>query len=500
MPEWYEDHKLMINKGSPSPAGVAGLPIRDMTCPANSPARFGAAARAFAAGAMALLAALAGPAAPAAAQGRGVPIVRDAEIEALVRDYVAPILKVAGLARAGIEVVLVNDRSFNAFVVGRRLFINTGALMQAETPNEIIGVLAHETGHLAGGHQQRLREQLERAQTMAIVAGLLGAGAVVAGAATRTEGMAQAGMGLVTGGGEAARRSILGYQRTEEYTADRSAIQYLNATGQSAKGMLDTFERLQGALTLSGARIDPYQVSHPLPRDRIANLEQLAKASPHYGKADSPELQSRHDLMRAKIAAYTGGQGDVARLFRKRPAPLATQYGDALVNFLHGNPRTALAKIDALIKAQPRNPYFQEARGDVLIKLNRAKEAADAYARAVKLDPHRSGLLQVGYGQALLAIGTPAAAKQATDVLERGLAKEKEYASGYRFLAQAYGQLGDVGSAELATAEGYYYSGAYNQSKIFAMRAQQKLKQGSPDWLRAQDIINVRQPGARKKK
>ena len=155
---------------------------------------------------------------------QSVPVVRDAEIEALVRDYARPIFKAAGLANDGIDIVLVNDQSFNAFVTGRRLFINTGALVTAETPNEIIGVIAHEAGHIAGGHQQKLRDQLDRAKTMAIIATLLGAGAMVAGATSKSNGLAGAGMGVAAGGGEMAQRSILAYQRTEEITADRSAI------------------------------------------------------------------------------------------------------------------------------------------------------------------------------------------------------------------------------------------------------------------------------------
>ena len=178
------------------------------------------------------------------AQGR-VPIVRDAEIEALVRDYARPILKAAGLSKSGIDIILVNDPRFNAFVAGRRMFINTGALLQAETPNEIIGVLAHEAGHIAGGHQERLREQMARAQTMAIIASLLGIGAVAAGAATDTSGLAQAGVGIAAGGGEAARRSLMSYQRSEEAAADQSGIRYLEATGQSGQGMLKTFQRFR---------------------------------------------------------------------------------------------------------------------------------------------------------------------------------------------------------------------------------------------------------------
>ncbi|OCX14421.1 peptidase [Mesorhizobium hungaricum] len=423
---------------------------------------------------------------------QNVPVVRDAEIEALVRDYAKPIFKAAGLSNAGLQIVLVNDPSFNAFVAGRRVFINTGTLMQAETPNEVIGVLAHETGHIAGGHQQRLRDQLERAKTMAIVAGLLGAGALVAGAATDSRGLAGAGMGLATGGTEMAQRSLLAYQRSEEITADRSAITYLNATGQSGAGMLKTFKRFQSALSLSGARVDPYRISHPMPQERIANLQELVAKSPYLDKKDAPGLQQRHDMMRVKIAAFTQGQAATSRLLRKNPDTVAIQYGDAITTYLTGNPNSALSKTDALLKGQPKNPYLYELRGDILMKANRAKEAAAAYSKAVSLDPAKSGLLSVSYGQALLAQRTPETLKQAVAQISSGLERDRENAAGYRFLAQAYGELGEVGRAELATAEGYYYQGASKDAKIFAMRAQKLLKPGEPAWVRAQDIIGAK--------
>lgn len=421
-----------------------------------------------------------------------VPVVRDAEIEALVRDYARPILGAAGLAKSNIDIVLVNDPSFNAFVAGRRIFFNTGALMQAETPNEVIGVLAHEAGHLAGGHQERLREQLARAQTMAIVGMLLGLGTVAAGALTDNSEIGRAGMGVAGGTQEFARRGLLGYQRTEETTADRSALKYLETTKQSPKGMLTTFERFQSAMALSGARVDPYQISHPTPSDRIANLETVARQSPYFDKLDPPALQLRHDMMRAKIAVFTQGQGALSRLSRKGLAPIAMQYGQAMGTYLTGSPKAAVAKADALIKQQPNNPYFYELRGDSLMKANKPKDAAESYARAMKLDPNHSGILQVSYGQALLAIGDQANATKAVTALKQGLDKDKENAIGYQYLSQAYGQLGQIGEAELAIADQKFYSGQYLDAQIFAARAQQKLQTGSPAWVRAQDIISYK--------
>ncbi len=425
---------------------------------------------------------------------QSVAVIRDAEIEALVRDYARPILKAAGLSKSGVEIVLINDQSFNAFVAGRRIFINTGALLQSETPNQIIGVIAHEAGHLAGGHQNRLREQMARAQTMMVVATLLGVGAMAAGAATDQKGLAQAGGGIMAGGGEFASRGLLGYQRSEETTADRSAVKYLEATGQSARGMLETFERFQDALALSGTKLDPYRISHPAPRDRIANMEELAKKSPYFDKKDPEALQQRHDMLRAKIAAYTQGQSATSRLFRKAPDSLAAKYATAMAIYLSGNLADAMKKADALAKAQPNNPYFQELRGDVLMKANKPKQAAEAYSKAVKLDPAKSGILRIALGQALIATGDQASLKKAVNEITEGLERDRENSMGYRYLAQAYGRLGDIPEADLATAEGNFYSGNYQDAKIFAMRAQAKMKVGSPGWVRAQDIVNFRTP------
>ncbi len=433
---------------------------------------------------------------PMAARAQtSVPIVRDAEIEALMRDYARPILKAAGLESSNVEVVLVADPSFNAFVTGRRIFFHTGALIEAETPNEIIGVMAHEAGHLAGGHQERLHDQLRRANAMAVAGMLLGMGVSVAGGIANSGSAAQAGVGIAMGAPEFARRGLLGYQRGEETTADRSAIDYLEKTGQSPQGMLKTFQRFASAMSLAGVQVDPYQISHPMPRERIAALDTVARQSPYWDKKDPAALQVRHDMMRAKLAAYTQGQQAVQRLFRGAAArSVGALYGDAIVTYLHGDPKTALAKADALIKSQPRNPYLYELRGDILVKARRAGEAAQSYAKAVALDPAKTGLLRVGYGQALLATGDAAQVKKAIGELSAGLDRDKEFVTGYRYLAQAYGLSGDVGMAELTTAEGHYYSGQFKEARIFAARSQQKLKKGSPAWVRAQDIVNYKPP------
>jgi len=427
---------------------------------------------------------------PAAAQGR-VAVVRDAEIESLLRDYVTPILGAAGLSRRGIEIVLVNDPGFNAFVDGRRIFVNTGALMQSEVPNEIIGVLAHEAGHLAGGHQQRLREQVARARTLAIVGGLLGAGAIAAGSISGSREGATAGAAIASAAPGLAMRGLLSYRRSEEMNADQAAAKYLAATKQSVRGMLTTFKRFSQSLSLSGVQVDQYQISHPLPRERIALLEELAQKSPYFDKADADALIKRHQLMRAKIAAYNGGRTDVARLFNNDRGSLAARYGDAIATDLAGNSGEALKMMDALIKSSPSNAYFHEFRGEILLKQGKSDQSAKAFAQALKLEGGKSGLIRARLGVALLATGDPKQAERAVKELRTALQNDPDNFNAYRSLSQAYGVTGDVANAELALAEGNFRAGNIQEAKVFAARALTKLPKGTPSAQRANDILTL---------
>ncbi|WP_394689786.1 M48 family metalloprotease [Hoeflea sp.] len=427
---------------------------------------------------------------PANAQGR-VAVVRDAEIETLLKDYAKPVLQAAGLSANRVDIVLVNDRSFNAFVNGQRIFVNTGALMQAVVPNEIIGVLAHEAGHLAGGHQQRLREQLAAARTMAIVGGLLGAGAIAAGSISGNSGGARAGGALITATPGLAQRSLLSYRRSEEMNADQAAARYLDATGQSIRGMLTTFQRFSQSLSLSGVQVDQYQISHPLPRERIALLEELARKSRHYDATDPLPLQRRHNLMRAKIAAYTGGAQAVARLFPNDRVSLAARYGEAIATDLAGNSAASLQKMDALLREAPKNPYFHEFRGEVLLKLRKNDEAIKAFSTAAKLDRAKSPLIRARLGFALVTSGKPGNMSRAIDELRAAIQAEPDNFNAYRHLSQAYGITGDVGNAELVMAEGNFRAGNTRDAQVFAARALQRLPKGSPGALRASDILTV---------
>lgn len=429
--------------------------------------------------------------AQANAQGRNISIVRDAEIEALMADYAGPLLGAANLKSRGVDVILVNDMSFNAFVSGRRIFINVGAILEAATPNEIIGVLAHEAGHLAGGHQERLRAQLDGSKTTAIVGMLLGVGAIVAGSTSGNEAGAAAGSAIISAAPQLAARQLLSYQRGEEINADRAALTYLNKTQQSPKGMLATFERFAQRMALAGVRPDPYRQSHPLPRERLSLLQETARQSPYFNKKDSQNMQLRHDLARAKIAAFSGGLPAIQRLFRQAPKSLPALYGQAVALDIAGRSKNALSIVQKLISAQASNPYFYELKGEIELKSRKAEQAAQSFAKAAQLDRKKSGLIQARLGFAYVATGQPKNAKKAITALKKGLQVDPDNFNAYRTLSSAYALSGDVAEAELAMAEGHFKAGNIRQSKIFAGRALQKLVPGKPSWQRAKDILTV---------
>src|SRR4051812_40984986 len=340
-----------------------------------------------------------------AQENRGPPTLRDTEAEQLLRDYTRPILRAAGLEKQNIQPVIINNGSFNAFVAdGRRIFVNYGAIMQSETPNQLIGVMAHETGHLAGGHLAKLREQLAQAQTQMIIAMLLGAGALVAGARSNNpgNGLANVGAAAVAGPQEMIRRTLLSYQRQQEENADRAGVKFLAASGQSAKGMYETFKRFTNDSLFAARGADPYLQSHPMPADRVAALEELARSSPYWDKKDDPALQLRHDMMRAKISAFMERQDTVYRRYPLSNDSLPARYARAITTYLHGDLRNALAQIDGLIAQQPANPYFYELRGQALLESGKPAEALAPLHKAVQLS-NGSPLIEMMLGQALVA-------------------------------------------------------------------------------------------------
>jgi predicted Zn-dependent protease len=426
---------------------------------------------------------------PAAAQAQNLPIIRDAEIEQLLRDYSAPILRVAGLAQQNIRIVVINERSFNAFVAdGHRIFINTGVLADATTPNEVIGVLAHETGHIAGGHLSKLREQLRNASTQSIIATVLGVGAMVAAAKSGSANGANAGMAAMTAPQEVIRRSLLSYLRAHEEAADRAGVKFLTATNQSPKGMYETFKRLQDEILFSARGADPYAQSHPMPAERIAALSELAKASPSWEKKDPAELQLRHDLMRAKLSGFIDRPDTIARRYPASDTSLPARYARAISAYKHSDLRSAVSQIDGLIQAQPNNPYFYELKGQALLESGQGAAAVAPLRRAVQLAANPA-LIQIMLAQALIASKENKGGDEAVKLLRAAVAKEPESPDAYTQLAMAFGQKGDLAEADLASALAAVMRGDARTARDLATRAKTRFPVGSPGWVKADDII-----------
>lgn len=430
------------------------------------------------------------------AQGRKIRLVRDAETEELIRDYARPIFRAAGLKPANVRIHLVNDGRFNAFVVDqKRMFMNTGTIIISQSPNEVIGVLAHETGHIAGGHLIRLRQALKNAQTISAIGMILGAGAAVAGAASGSGAAAQTGAGIMASAPALAQRNFMAYARTEETAADRAALRYLERTGQSAKGMMQTFARFAEQSLFSGRHVDPYIQSHPLPRDRISQIERAAKKSRFYNKTDSPSLRARHALVRAKLAGFTQSAKRVMRRYKGNDIP--SLYARAIATYRLGNHRKALKLVDNLIRKQPSYAYFHELKGQIYLETGSPGKAIAPLGKAVSLKP-KAGILHVMLGQAILSKKSGKDYNTAISHLRQGLRNDPDMAVGYRFLAQAYDAVGQRAKAELATANGYFAQGDIRAAKGLAKRAKKKLKRGSPEWLQADDILTYKPPRLRR--
>lgn len=426
---------------------------------------------------------------------RAAGLIRDAEIEGLIRDYARPIFQVAGVGTQNIRIHLVNDRSFNAFVVdGNNMFMHVGALMTAKTPNQVIGVLAHETGHIAGGHLARLRQAVSQARSASLMYRLLGIAAIAAGAATGAGGdLGKAGSALIFGGDSMTARSLLAYRRAEESAADQAAISYLNATKQSARGMLDTFSHFADQGLASLKYVDPYLQSHPMPQQRIAQLRDMARASPYFDRRDPPELQARHEMMRAKLAGFLENPRTVFNLYPKSNQTLPAQYARTIAVYRQSGLRPFLPAVNALIAAHPDNPYFLELKGQFLFKSGKAREAIPPLRKSVSLAP-KAGLIRILLAQALLGEPSSANVDEAIRHLRNALVKEDRSATGYRQLATAYALKRRVADAELASAHAYLYEGNLKLAKQQAQRARGKFKRGTPSWIKADDIINFRPP------
>ncbi len=412
----------------------------------------------------------------------------DTEIENTIRDFTTPVLLAAGLDPAAVRIHLVNSSAPNAFVSrGQRLFVTTGLLMAAEHPGQVIGTLAHETGHIAGGHLARLDTILRDASPAAILSSLLGVAVGV------LAGDPAAGVAVASGGQQAINQRLLSFSRTQEQSADRAALRYLEDTRQSARGLLEFLEFLddQQALVISRARQRElsYDITHPLTRERIAYVRQHVARSPFSDVPVRAEFVRRYARIVAKLHGFLDHPGQTLQRYKATDRGVPARYARAIAYYRQADLDHALPLIDGLLAEHPGDPYFLELKGQALFENGRIAEALGPYQEAVRRLPG-ARLLRIGLAHVQIELNQADLIKPALANLERSLRVDRAVPIAWRLAATAYGRDGQLGQSALASAEYAFYTGRRAEAGGMAKRAQRLLKRGTPGWLRAEDILN----------
>ncbi len=414
----------------------------------------------------------------------GVPLIRDAEIEHSIRVWSTPLFDAAGLIAEDIRIYLVNDGQINAFVAGgQNMFIHTGLLARSEHAGQVIGVIAHETGHIAAGHLVRRDQALRAASAQAIIGTLLGAAAGIA------SGRADVGLAGISAGHTFAQRNLLAYTRGQESAADQAALSYLERNGISAQGLMEFFRIVGGEERKITRAKTPYLRTHPLNPQRIRVVRAHIANSPFSDRPLPPAFEVQHQRMRGKLIGFLETPERVFNnYYRADDNGLEARYARAIAYYKIPDMPAALAAIDGLIAEQPDDPFFHELRGQMLFENGRIREALPSYERAVELFPV-SGLLRVELAQALVELGERRADEAAIVHLKEALRQEDPSSQIWRLLAVAYGRTGNRGMTLLALAERSMLQNKKDEALGQAERAGRLLPNGSPGWLRAQDIL-----------
>lgn len=410
-------------------------------------------------------------------------LIRDAEIEDTIHLYATPLFEAAGLDADSIEIHLVADDSLNAFVAnGRHLFLFSGLLMESEDPGLTIGVIAHETGHLAAGHLVRVRAAHEDASAMVLLSTLLGVAVGVAGGG-------DAGAAIVAVGSQLGPRGFFHFSRAQESVADQAALRYLEATGQSAEGFATLMRILARSEPQFAASSEiPYLLTHPLSRERLHAVEAHLARSRWTGKAAAADLAERQRRAVAKLYGFLAPPRATYLRYPEGDDTIPARYARAIAAFRERRMDEALALIDALLADEPANPYFHELRGQMLYETGQVAAALPSYRRAVALLPAQP-LLRAALAQALLQLDGADAWREALGHLEAARRHEDDDPATWNLLGEAHGKLGEAALSDVARAEMHYLRGEAVAARRFAERALTGLERGSPEWLRADDIV-----------
>ncbi|WP_416375896.1 M48 family metalloprotease [Parasphingorhabdus sp.] len=415
---------------------------------------------------------------PVAAQS----ILRDAETEALFSDMVAPLVAVSELDADEVEVVLINDSQINAFVAGgQRIYFYSGLIETADTANEVQGVMAHELGHITGGHIIRFDEGVKTATGITILSLILGAAAIAAGAG-------DAGMGILAAGQQAAMGKFLAFSRVQERSADSAGARYLEAAGISGRGSIDFFKKLQNyEFRLGIPQEDSYGRTHPLSGERVSLLRDVYQKDPAWDKPSDPDLEARFQRVKAKLLGYTADPAVTLRKYPESDQSVPARYARAYAWHKSAYPDRALYEANNLLKSAPDDPYFLELQGQILLESGKPDEALKSLRRAVQLTNNQP-LIASLFGHALIATEDPQYLDEATQVLKAAVHKDNRNPFAWYQLGVVYSQQGDIARAQLATAESSLleqnYAGAIRSSQI----AMAGISENTPDWIRAQDI------------
>jgi predicted Zn-dependent protease len=418
---------------------------------------------------------------PAAAQS----MLRDAETEALFRDISAPLIQAAGLRPEDVRIVLIHDDEINAFVAGGQIvYIHSGLVTRSDNVNELQGVIAHELGHVAGGHVIRLHEGIRQATHITLLSLLLGAAAIAAGGG-------EAAAGILAAGQQVAMGRFLAFSRVQESSADQAGASFLSKAGLSGRGSLAFFERLQNLeFRLAVPQDNSYARTHPLNRERIAALENVYRNDPAWERQTSADLESRFQRVRAKLAGFAD---EPERVLAKYPASdrsVAARYARAYAWHRSAHPDRALAEADSLIADHPHDPFFLELKGQILLESGRPAEALETLREAVARSRNEP-LIASMLGHALIATEDPANFPEAERVLRTVVQRDQQNPFAWYQLGIVYDRAGDIGRANLATAERYSLTNEPRLAMASAQQAMAGIPTGTPDWIRAQDILMV---------
>ena len=421
---------------------------------------------------------------PAGAQRRQeMQFLSDAETEHIIRDMARPIFQAAGIDADAVNIILVNDNTINAFVAGgQNIFLHTGLLLNVDDAGQLLGVIAHETGHIAGGHLVRGADAMESA----FLSSLIGMGiGVIGGIASKNAGAGAAGLML---GQHLAERNFLSFSRSQESSADQAGLSYMEQSGMSARGMETFLQKL-------GAADDPllndpdagYRRTHPLTRERIESVHNFVSHSRYADKPVPPRWNEEFRRLQAKLYAYLDPTGALRR-YRAEDPSFVARYGRAYAYFRRGEVKQAQPLVDGLIAQEPKNAFLYEMKGDLMLQNGRAADAASPYRKAIELQPDATSI-RVSLAHALLEQNDPRLADEALKNLQIA-AKSQQGQSAFlwRLTAQAWSMKGNNGMVAYATAEEAFARGDKPMARAQAERAEKLLPAGSPGWLRAQDI------------